>query len=75
VKVTVDAWGAGALVVEEREVKATNIGSYAGNAPTKKAAAWQEATVSELKDGKVVRSWNYVNRRDIFAELGIRYEH
>jgi predicted ester cyclase len=75
VKVTVDAWGAGALVVDEREVKATNIGSYAGNPPTKKAADWQEATVSEVKEGKVVRSWNYVNRRDIFAELGIRYQH
>jgi predicted ester cyclase len=75
VKVTVDAWGAGPLVVDERQVEATNVGAYAGTPPTKKGAAWQEASVSEVKDGKVVRMWNYVNRRDIFAELGIRYEH
>jgi len=52
VKVTVDAWGAGALVVDERRSEATNIGSYAGNRRRKKAADWQEATVSEVKEEK-----------------------
>jgi steroid delta-isomerase-like uncharacterized protein len=48
----------------------THKGSYAGIAPTKKSASWSGCTVTELRNGKPIRSRIYMDNVSLLQQLG-----
>ena len=51
-------------------VTGTHRGTFAGIAPTNKSVSWQGCTVTEIRNGKVIRSRVYADNASLFRQLG-----
>jgi len=58
-------------VVTRVRITGTQRGSFAGIAPTNKSVSWRGCTVSEVRNGKVVRSRVYADNASVFQQLGV----
>lgn len=71
--VKLDGWAAMGFVIEEVTLTGVNTGSLRGAAPTKKPIVLHAANILEMKDKKVVRSWAFSNRAELFSQIGVKY--
>lgn len=57
-------------VVTRVRVTGTHKGTFAGIAPTSKAVTWGGCNVSEIRNGKVIRSRLYADNASILRQIG-----
>jgi len=57
-------------VVSRLRLTGTHQGTYAGIGPTGKAVSWGVCTVSQIRNGKAIRSRGYADNASLFEQLG-----
>jgi steroid delta-isomerase-like uncharacterized protein len=57
-------------VVTRVRLNGTHRGNFAGIAPTNKSVSWRGCTVSEVRNGKVIRSRVYADNATLFQQIG-----
>jgi len=72
-KATIDDFAAKTFVIEELTFTAINSGPIRGAAPTKKPVTFHSAAILEMKDKRVVRQWDFRNRAELLAQLGVKF--
>jgi steroid delta-isomerase-like uncharacterized protein len=58
-------------VVTRVRVTATHRGNYAGVPATNKSVSWRGCTVSQVRNGKVIRSRVYADNVSLMQQLGV----
>jgi predicted ester cyclase len=48
----------------------THKGTFAGIAPTNKTVSWGVCSVSEIRNGKVIRGRAYADNASLFQQIG-----
>ncbi|MGD1090715.1 MAG: ester cyclase [Bryobacteraceae bacterium] len=57
-------------VVSRVRLTGTQKGNYAGVAPTNKSVSWQGCTVTEIRNGKAIRSRIYADNASLLQQIG-----
>jgi steroid delta-isomerase-like uncharacterized protein len=65
-----NVWAVGDYVIGEGTMTGTHKGSFFGVAPTKKTVNLKQATIFQMKDGKMVKGWTYDNGADFMQQIG-----
>ncbi len=60
----------GPVVAVEWEATGTNLGPYAGGAPTGRSFGRRGASVAEVRDGRIVAYRDYFDRLSLLSQIG-----
>jgi steroid delta-isomerase-like uncharacterized protein len=66
-----NAWGVGDFAIVEFTMTGTNKGAFFGMPATKKPISERALDIIQVKDGKAVKGWTYMNGADLMTQLGV----
>jgi steroid delta-isomerase-like uncharacterized protein len=66
-----NSWGVGDYVISESSWTGTHKAAFFGIPATKKSVTVKSSEILQVKDGKIVKGWNYSNSADFMQQLGL----
>ncbi len=66
-----NTWSVGEYVISEDNMTGTHKGSFFGIPATKKTVSTKGLGIFQMKDGKMVKGWNYSNGADFMQQIGL----